>query len=709
MQMVTWHFHPVAMVLGILILATISGCRPPAPRLLFPGDDHAKGGAVGYLVRGAALQVVDTLANAPVGATAVAGINVKALDVRGTEVATTVTGADGRFEMASLPTGFTSLELRGIEKQPVPELVVEFTAIPDHIVPVGRSYVVQRSAARDIAMQSVPPSAIVVATLNPLPAGTILYPPIRPGGGFPSEADSFTIASDAWLFRVDLTPDFEFAHPLEYVLVDATTSAVTRIPTEYPLLVNHGHLWTNYDNCFQYPFSLDLIYLAAELPSGSYAVATSEIVQMADFPDPGREFVYPPNLPQNVYDLAQDALDPEQEGDAKTHFNNQGSDGVFVVMIRALSDHYGRFNLATMVGALAWEGVPGDQMTILDLSGEPVPELPPLNYPPPPPFYGPFLQGPNSLEEWQEGYDLAKQKQRNDIMAAYLERAVLSFEPRIEERLTQGKHSTLIVYINGHGGYEKVLVDFEGARSSDGVWDFGPEELGITKTQACRVRLILQACYGEAFTKKLETLFAGTPHDIKLFSASSVNEEAPANQAVFSYLPGPTPWLRPAGSHYTLEFADELDVENGDLASVTEIDDTGKEVLIEDLASIGAHPPDPIVRPGHPGWCFPPGSTRCALRGTFTDGEGDCGYATNFTDTFNLAIDGGIMTLSQPSTSDVTTGFIDEEGAFEIARIDGADSYVGVFDASTCSGIATNRYVDVEGCITTYDVAFEPL
>ena len=102
------------------------------------------------------------------------------------------------------------------------------------------------------------------------------------------------------------------------------------------------------------------------------------------------------------------------------------------------------------------------------------------------------------------------------------------------------------------------------------------------------------------------------------------------------------------------------------------------------------------------------GSGTHELTGVFSEGEGNCGYPTSFTDhSFIASLEGNTLTLRQTTTGDVNTGIINPDGSFEIMRADGHESYKGKFN-SDWSGEAINVYIDSDDCETKYKVVFKP-
>jgi hypothetical protein len=557
------------------------------PGAVVPPPTVVRGAASGFVYAPSATLVIDHPSSAPVGATPVADASIRAFDHDGDPLGETTTAADGSFTLADLPTGLVRFEVRNDPQSTVPDEVVEATIVPAVTAALGRSYAIDRAAALAAALDGVVPTALVAGSLNPFPAGTIVYPSGNPTTGAPQNSDVHRFASESWFFFVDPEPLADFTHPAEFVLVDAATGDVVRIAVGFQPVINHGRLWNNRDDLFIFEPE-NLTHLdPPDYPVGAEAIPTSEVVQPAEVPDdpnpPDDVSEFPAPLGDDTYDsLASIPLEDPDPFVASAHFNNTGTDGVFVVFIRTGSEGHFEQNVSRLASHLLGEGVASANMAKADFTN---------------------LTAPNPDTSGQSGESAA------DLRAAavrqQVRRAVLHFEPVIRQRLEQeGKHSTLIVYITGHGGGGRMTIDYK--EDESGAWGFGPSDLGIEETQACRVRVIVQSCGAENFQNGLAQIFETTEHDAVVFSASAGDKGASATPGWVTYIPLVN-ILRQGGSHFTTRFARLVTVENGDLASVTTTDTGGKIVLVDDLAELDSSPPAPYVRPSHPSWCFPTG------------------------------------------------------------------------------------------------------
>jgi hypothetical protein len=654
---------------GLAVPLACTAC----PGAVVPPAEMSLGAARGFVYQVNPVVVVDDPSRAPSGSVAVPGASVRAFEHDGDPLGETTSGSDGQFVIAALPTGYVRFEVRVNPASPDPDVVVEATIVPSITVALGRAFAIDREAAIEAALEGVDSSALVAGSMNPFPAETLVYPAGSSSFGAPRNADVHRLAKESWLFFVDLRPLADFAHPAQIVLVDAETGAVSRLPVEFPPVVNHGPLWVNRDDLFVFlPEPLPHLD-PSDYPSGAEAVPTPELVQLSEFveePSPADDpNVFPAPLGDDVYQsIASISLDSTDPLVAASHFNNTGADGVFVVFIRTGAEmHYGQ-NIGRLAQRLINEGVPSGNMAKAEFTNHAPPQV--------------DTSGVSGLSAADA---------RNAAVTAQLRRAVLHFEPEIRRRLEEeGKHSTLVVYVTGHGGGGRMLIDYQ--NDDSGAWTFGASDFGIEETLACRVRVIIQSCGAGNLQDGLAAIFQGTEHDAVVMAASAGDRGASANPGWMTYVPIFN-LLRRGGSHFTSRLASRVTVANGDLGSLIESGPGGAPRLIADLRDLDSMPPSPYVRPAHPSWCFP--ATGCG-DGTISQPE-QCDIGGENNDLACLhgqcledcTCDNACATQAECTTGDVCV--------FDRCTL-GCDTPQGCPQGDTCSFLQSREGTVIAGC-----------
>lgn len=553
--------------------AKASDPLPAELRPILPGAIE-RGSARGRLAQGA---FVD--ATAPADASW-GGVTVEARTLAGAIVGTTTAAPDGSFSLEKLPTGLIRLQAQ----QGATVARADATIVPGVSVEVNRVFPVTRQQAASAAAEGAPGAAIVAGTMNPLPAGVVLYPAAMPDGAMPVEKTRKTLGAEAYLFFVDASPTTQYGHPVQYVLVDAASGAVERIDGHAFLpVVNHGKPWRSLDSLVALPFDVSTT-LPADYPPDAQPAVSPEFAQLPpEIPlTPGEKTVDQQPLPLSpagsIAEItAQDGAKMPTSG-LLSHFNNTGSDGVFVVLIGTSSESAFEQNASRMGRWLYLEGVPLSNMARANLARLPTPTF------------------------QQTGENQTDRINRQAAVARQIQRATLHFEPQIRARLDQGKHSTLIVYLTGHGGPSGLNVDFLGDESGSFIAEAG--DLGLEKSLACRVRVIIQSCQSGGFQDAIASHLTGSGHDLQIFAAADRTKYAEHTPGWVSYIPVVN-LLRQGGSAYTKELVEEVEIANGDLAGLTETLADGSIVQAEDMRELNSLPPPPFLRPAHPAWCFP--------------------------------------------------------------------------------------------------------
>ena len=107
---------------------------------------------------------------------------------------------------------------------------------------------------------------------------------------------------------------------------------------------------------------------------------------------------------------------------------------------------------------------------------------------------------------------------------------VRRYNQMIEQRLQQGLHSTLVIFLNSHGFADKsgegTFGIYNKLKMVDSVNAFLLLNPNVVSTRACRVRFILSMCHAGAFAKDIMTQFQSREHDIVVYAAEGVSAGA---------------------------------------------------------------------------------------------------------------------------------------------------------------------------------------
>ncbi len=209
------------------------------------GDGNGDGGSTpteaslsGYVYQTNPVHVIDAPANAPAGSSPVNAAGVRAVNIDNTEVGSDATGADGFFAIEDLPAGYVRLEVT-LPGSASPDTSLEVTAVAGARIVVGRTFTIDRAAAVAAAGAGVSEDALILGTLQPLPAGTVVEA-LRDSDVVETLR---TLSTDEWFFFVDLNPLAAFDHRADFVYVDAATGAVVTQTANARPHVNGRLLW----------------------------------------------------------------------------------------------------------------------------------------------------------------------------------------------------------------------------------------------------------------------------------------------------------------------------------------------------------------------------------------------------------------------------------------------------------------------------------
>lgn len=531
------------------------------------GDVPGTAAVLGYAYEGSPVVVVGIAADAPVGDVPVANAEVRAVNLHGTTLATVTTGSDGGFRLAGLPPGYVRVEVRKLAASAVPDATAEATGIAGMEVRLNGVHPVTRDDAIAAALAVAPPDTRVVASLQPFPAGTR----IEPAGGDPGSDDPVptvgrTLPADEWFLLVDLFPGASYAHPLQYVFVDATTGAVVHeTNVQWPPLANGVDFWGG-EWSLVGADGVDILSIdPATLPQDQVIVTSPEVAREPTIVLPAPLLAGSAREPRDI--LSELAL------------HNTDPASIFVLLWVAATEDYRNPSVLGMLDLFKDAGVPSANIQVV---------LP-------------------------ETTRLAMQDSRYTSALNYLNEL-------IEDRMQQGLHSTLVVWINSHGSGSS-FGRYHGTGSND-YQSTQATDLQLTTTQACKVRVLLDFCYAREFGEILAGLFdkmqpADRP-DYVVYNACDKTEFCYSIPYHYTWL---TAGFLDTGGRFTDEFIENATIANGDITGCLNPTGTGiSDSLSSLLGTLSLFPgdnnlqhPSAIVRRGWPARCIPAGTAGLVL------------------------------------------------------------------------------------------------
>ena len=615
------------------------------------GQDPDPAQVTGYVYDDSGLIIIDGPASAPNGSTPVDGATVTLTNEGDEQIASTTTDSAGAFAFDDVPYGVAKVQatspLKGVS------MTTEVSVYAGASIAVGETYPITREQATTTALQSASPNALTIGTLQPLAAGTRVHPVgLDDPDNHPSAR---TLSAPAWFFLVEEGPTQRWPHEVTYVFIDAQTGDADVIrPVYMPPRINDGAIWDG-EEYVTYDVDIGAIEPGMDLPDSIGINIGAEIIQQAG------------TGPKHV----QVRWDPPAINDDLLKNHNASLDSLFLLILIGHEGSDGTNDMLRMYKLFVSAGVPLPNIRIVDTTK-----------------YNP-----------RQGLD----KYKADLAA---------LNAKIQERLDQGLHSTLFFYYSGHGAIQeaergtnmfiptgRIVPHFAGDRWI--LWT--AKTLNLKSTPACELRCILDTCYSKYFginiNNNINELPASDRPDLLIYASADVDQISyfySVWRAVASFQ---TP-----GGVFTTAFLNKATITSGEIAGVLNAQQNAYTFTLPDQT------PGILLQPNVPTRCTTQQISSCDLMGNFTEGLSECRTANDFSDYFTITIDDGtFMTIDQPSTSDVNTGFIAEDGTFEVMRADGNEMYFGTFDVNTCTGTATNFYTDSEGCQLQYSVEFVPM
>jgi len=504
---------------------------------------------------GEAYVVVDSPAAAPAGATPATDVRLAVVDLDGLTVGSATPDAAGAFQIDGLAAGYHALEVRAGAAPGELVATLEFTAVADAMIALGRAYAIDREAAAALALAGVPGDAFVLGTLQPLPAGTR----VRPARDGDASARARTLAADAWLFFADLEPGARFDHPVEYIVVDANSGDVARVTgaTEPPA-INGAAAWAS-DLAFVRYSGIDFESFDPDaLPQGASAALSPEVVR----------------APEGAARLARRAAARASRGAAiaattaaSTSTSTSAPDDIFTITIRGSSgsDIATDFaNMTKLFGTLAPN--PANRMTM----------------------------------EWP-AFTL-------EAGAVEYTRRINALRDRIEARLRAGGKPVLFFFVSSHGA-----LDTNGAVAAQYILEYidgekgtsGPGGTLLKRLRPCKIYALLDFCWAQAFAEQLIDLYEEDPVNARpelfVFAGCDANETAKSYDTWQEYIPI---FSRTAGGVFTNAIRGRISIAaDGKLNGLQNPDGSLLTALATITTPDGDQHPKLSTLAGDPNWC----------------------------------------------------------------------------------------------------------
>lgn len=524
----------------------------------------------GFVYEGSPVVVVGIAADAPAGDVPVANAEVRAINLHGTTLATVMSGSNGSFRIDGLPPGYLKLEVRKVATSVPADASAEVTGVGGDEIPVNAPHAITRDAAIAAALAVVPPDTRVICSLQPFPAGTRIVP----SGGDPGSTDPVptvgrTLPADEWFLLVDLFPGASYAHPLEYVFVDAATGAVVQeTNVQWPPLANGTGFWGG-EWSLVGAIGIDILGVdPATLPADQATFTSPEVVR-----EP------PTMLPAALLAGARGPRDILSE----LALHNTDPASIFVLLWRAGWEDYRIPSLLEMLDLFENANVPSANIqTVIPKAGRVA-------------------------------------MQNSDYIAAlnYL-------NGLIQQRMQQGLHSTLVVWINSHGSGSS-FGRYHGPGDNE-YQSTQAADLQLTTTMACKVRVILDFCFARTFAEILAGLFdAMQPADRPDYVIYSACDKLEFCYSIPYGISWATLGFLDVGSRFTNELTETATVANGDITGC--LNPTGTGIVdglsgllgtLDFISNNTVQHPSAIVRRGWPARCIAAGTTGVVLNQNLT-------------------------------------------------------------------------------------------
>jgi hypothetical protein len=427
---------------------------PATPSASIPELAAVQGRVEGYLFRINPVLIVDDPANAPKGSVPVSGGMVVASQPDGKMSGMAVTRNDGFFSLTGLPAG--TIHLAGYTNPGgAPNVTTDVTVIARAQVVPNAKYPVPRQSAVDTVLQLAPKSALVRATMTPLPSGARLENGLDEAVGSPTSSfKGQTLREPTWLIFVDPSPVAGYAHPVEYYLVSASDGTVTKVQADSYPRVNGSAFWVGLNESFD----------TSDFEPG-------ERFPVGFVPKPGPDVV---SFPPDLFDSPEDLPSLQATSDPTD---------VVAVSISGYDDYHSHRSARMFSNFLRQEGVPDSQI-----------------------FRYFAVDGPIDGTDLLDAFLGLVPPDRSQDVEAGFNNALLRANLKVLERKRLGLSSTLIFFVNAHGHGTGL---FQLGRSKSYI--FAPQLLGgrgttsryrfLENSLACQVRFIFNTCQSGGIVK----------------------------------------------------------------------------------------------------------------------------------------------------------------------------------------------------------------
>lgn len=537
----------VRILAAIAVIVMLAGCasKGTSPRNDGSGD---RARAEGYLYQttthaaAAGLVIVDGPDHAPSGATALAGATVSAQTHDNHNVASVTTDGDGHFLFDDLPAGFLALEFRSAGGTGSPDTTLDLTAIAGSTIPVGATFATDRITAAQHALPGLPCEAILLGTMQPLPAGTEVHQSFSDVLGVEA---SHTTAGSEWLFVVDSIVNAGFTHPVQYIFVDAATNTVTsRVYAQSMPVVGAAELWGS-----------DLAYAYYD------GIEWSQINELDDITVTAVEFG--PEVIQYEPCSEEKTSSPSTEipQSLRKELETTAPEDIFTFAFCGgnRSDFFADFLHIQKFFAQYAPALNRRQVAT------------------------PFENSSTVNTVYHDEFEAQKQQ--------------------ILERLDAGGDPLLVVHITSHGTEDGVIA----AEFSDGrAFGLDAEYYELETAHACRIRLLVGACFSERFIENVKARFQSLPlnqrADFVSYAAASADEYsygATSFQEALSF------GLIKSGGLFLNEALPLMTIEGNELVGLRRANGELQPELAELSGVTGRQSQHPAlaVLAGDPDWC----------------------------------------------------------------------------------------------------------